>query len=402
MSAAAEIIKQLAEQAAVQSALENAAERAPALLNEATMLQQIPAPTFEEARRASYVQRHFEDSGLSDISTDDLGVVYARLPGADPALPAVMVTAHLDTVFPTETDLTVRQDGDRLYGPGIGDNCIGVAAVLTLPRVLRAYALQPPADIWLVGTVREEGLGNLGGMHNAVRRLGAQLGLALVIEGMALGHVFHRGLGVRRLKTTLRGPGGHSWLNYGTPSAIHHLLKLGAALAEVPVPADAPSSLNIGLIEGGTSINTIAPQASLSIDLRSEDVAALDELEGRVRATIAQVERPPDISIAVEGIGDRPAGRLPRQHPLVQATGAVLDAVGVEQVTYKAASTDANVPLAKGIPAVCIGVTTGGSAHSTDEYINIPPVTTGFQQLMLLTLAAAHNSRAWAVWDRVG
>jgi acetylornithine deacetylase/succinyl-diaminopimelate desuccinylase-like protein len=395
-------ITNLAQQASVRRALDGAAERASSVVNEAMLLQQIPAPTFDEARRASYVQRRLEDSGLSDVSSDDLSVVYARLPGTDPDAPAVMVTAHLDTVFPPHTDLSLRRDGKRLYGPGLGDNSVGVAALLALPQILQAHAIDRPADIWLVGTIGEEGLGNLLGMQRAIERLGNRLGLIIVIEGLALGHVFHRGLGVRRLKVTLRGPGGHSWLDHGKPSAIHSLLKLGAALTDLPMPTNIPSSLNIGLIEGGTSINTIAPHASLSIDLRSEDAVTLDVLEERVRASIKEFEFPQKISTQIDIIGDRPAGGLPRTHPLVQASGAVLSQVGLgAHVTFNAASTDANLPLANGMPAVCVGITTGGKAHSADEYIHIAPVASGLQQLVLLTLAATHHSREWSVWDNV-
>jgi acetylornithine deacetylase/succinyl-diaminopimelate desuccinylase-like protein len=168
------------------------------------------------------------------------------------------------------------------------------------------------------------------------------------------------------------------------------------------MPTNIPSSLNIGLIEGGTSINTIAPHASLSIDLRSEDAVTLDVLEERVRASIKEFEFPPKISTQIDIIGDRPAGGLPRTHPLVQASGAVLSQVGLgAHVTFNAASTDANLPLANGMPAVCVGITTGGKAHSADEYIHIAPVASGLQQLVLLTLAATHHSREWSVWDNV-
>jgi di/tripeptidase len=177
---------------------------------------------------------------------------------------------------------------------------------------------------------------------------------------------------------------------------------LGAALSKVPVPSNTPSSLNIGLVEGGTSINTVAPHASLSIDLRSEDASTLDRLEGRVRAAVKRFEYPPEISAQVDIIDDRPAGGLPREHPLVEASGAVLNFLGMSHVAYGSASTDANVPLANGLAAVCVGVTTGGNPHSTDEYIDTAPVGTGLQQLVLLSLVAAHHSREWAMWDNVG
>jgi len=402
MTTARKLVAELAAQAAIQEALAAAKALAPSVINEAVLLQQIPAPTFDEARRASYVRQRFEDGGLSDVLTDDLHVVYARLPGSDPDAPAVMVSAHLDTVFPLDTVLNVRRRGKRLFGPGLGDNSVSVAAMLALPPLLQIDGFQPPADIWLVGTVGEEGLGDLCGMQRAVERLADRVGLVVVVEGMALGHIFHHGLGVRRLKVEVNGPGGHSWLNHGRPSAVHALLKLGAVLTDIPVPSGAPSSLNIGLIEGGLSINTIAPHASLSIDLRSEDAAALDKLEGRVMAAIERFDFPAEITCGVEVIGNRPAGKLPRAHPLVAASEAVLRTVGVSPVAYRAASTDANVPLSRNLAAVCIGITTGGNAHRLDEYIDTEPVGTGLQQLLLLSLAAAHHSREWAAWDNVG
>lgn len=402
MSTARDLIKALARQSAVRESLDDAKGRSDSLVNEAVLLQQIPAPTFDEARRASYVQRRFDDCNLGDVSTDDLSVVYARIPGADPDAPAVLVAAHLDTVFPGDTDLSIRRDGDQLHGPGIGDNAVGIAALLALPSCLLAYSGQLPADVWLVGTVGEEGLGNLRGMQRTLDTLGEKIGLVIVIEGMALGHVFHQGLAVRRLKLSLAGPGGHSWLNHGKPSAVHTLLQLGADITHVAVSSETPSSLNIGLVDGGTAVNAIADRASLSIDLRSENLETLDALENRVRAVIDNFDYPARITASVEIIGDRPAGSLPRQHPLVQASGAALNAVGIPRVKYRSASTDANIALANGLAAVCIGVTSGGNAHSAREYINVAPVSTGLQQLVLLTLAAAHHSREWAVWDNVG
>jgi acetylornithine deacetylase/succinyl-diaminopimelate desuccinylase-like protein len=255
------------------------AARKEAILDETIAIQQIPGPTFEEAQRAAYLLGRFAHiPGLDCVERDAVHNVYARLPGADSARPAWLVSAHTDTVFSAETPLELHRDSERLHGPGIGDNSLGVAALVHLAELLAGSGTRWPADVWFVANSREEGLGDLGGIRAAHGRIAAPLCSAVVIEGMALGRVYHAGIAVRRLRITCSGPGGHSWLHFGRASAIHGLMRLGAQIATLKPPESPRTTFNIGVVEGGTSVNTIAASASLLLDLRSESPEALAAL----------------------------------------------------------------------------------------------------------------------------
>lgn len=357
------------------------------VIEQAVAIQQIPAPTFQERPRALHVADQFTALGLHQVELDDLHNVYGLLPGTRSSLPAVLISAHTDTVFPAETPLTVSRQHDQLLGPGLGDNSLGVAALLGLAHTLRRMNYLPGADLWFVATTREEGLGDLGGMRAAFQRLQPRIGAVVNLEGLAFGHVYHAGIAVRRLHITASAPGGHSWLHYGRSSAIHGIVQVGARIVGLQPPASPRTTFNIGMIEGGQSINSIATQAGLWLDLRSEDSAALHGLEQQVRAHIAASGRP-DLSFEVEVVGDRPSGQIPVAHPLVKTALSALEQVGVRG-TLETGSTDANIPLAAGCPAVTIGITRGGNAHRTDEFIETRPVEAGLQQMILLVLAAA-------------
>lgn len=353
------------------------------IIDEAIAIQQIPAPTFHEGQRAAYIANRFK--GLDDVEVDALHNVYGRLPGVDHTLPAVLVAAHTDTVFEPDVPLTVRRNGSRIYGPGLGDNSLGVAALLAIIDMLRDQPL--PADVWFVASSREEGLGDLGGIRAVHAKLSAQLGAAIIVEGIAFGRIYHAGIAVRRLKITCRTPGGHSWLHFGRPSAIHSLVQVAAQIVALQPPESPRTTYNIGMIEGGRSVNTIAPEASLLLDLRSEDRTSLLAIENQVTDVIAAA-RSPDVEFAVEVVGDRPAGAIPVSHPLVQMAREVLESMGVRPL-YEAGSTDANVLLAAGLPTVTIGITHGGNAHREDEFIETANILDGLWQLLLLTVGAA-------------
>jgi acetylornithine deacetylase/succinyl-diaminopimelate desuccinylase-like protein len=361
--------------------------RLEALLNhvvdEAITIQQIPAPTFDEGCRAAYVRGRFR--GLDSVEVDALHNVTGRLPGADCRRPAVLVAAHLDTVFDAGTPLAIRRQEDRIYGPGLGDNSLGLAGLLALMDVLRNGCW--PADIWFAANSREEGLGDLGGIRAVYEKLAPRLGCAVIVEGLAFGRIYHAGIAVRRLAITCHAPGGHSWLNFGRPSAIHGLVRLGATITTLEPPQAPRTTYNIGLIEGGRSVNSIAADASMLIDLRSESREALAALESQVMGLV-DAQRGPDLDFEVRVVGDRPVGGIPVSHPLVQMAGYALDLVGV-QPSYETGSTDANVPLAAGLPAVTVGVTRGGNAHRLDEYIETAPIADGLWQLLLLIVGAA-------------
>jgi acetylornithine deacetylase/succinyl-diaminopimelate desuccinylase-like protein len=275
--------------------------------------------------------------------------------------------------------LHVTREEDRIYGPGIGDNSLGVAALFGLLWVLRERKEKPAGDIWLVANVGEEGLGDLRGMKAVTDRFGADVLAYLVLEGAALGHVYHRAVGVRRYRVSARTAGGHSWSDYGQPSAVHELARLVTQITALPVPTHPRTTLNVGLISGGTGVNVLASEATLELDLRSESVDTLNELIGQVEQKITSANRD-GVTIAMETIGQRPAGEIALNHPLVKLAGECISEKGLNPV-FTSGSTDANVPLSLDYPAVVLGITTGGSAHTVHEYIDVAPVKSGMEQL---------------------
>ncbi|WP_322510809.1 M20/M25/M40 family metallo-hydrolase [Chloroflexus sp.] len=371
---------------AVRTALADLADYRSTLAT-AIEIQQVPAPTFAERPRSLLVSQRMRALGLHDVEIDELGNVYGRRPGQRDC-PALLVSAHLDTVFPAETDLSIRYEGDRVYGPGIGDNSAGVAGLLRLAEVYQRFDLPTASDIWFVANVGEEGLGDLRGMRAVIDRLRTRLGAVVVIEGCDFGSLHHQAIGVRRFRIEATGPGGHSWGNFGTPSAIHVLVRLAARLTELNVPLSPRTTFNIGTISGGTSVNTIAQHASMLLDLRSVSSAALADLVNEVYRLVEETAlEQPEIQLQLIKVGDRPSGAIPREHPLVQAAVTAYQMVGA-QISFQQSSTDANIPLSIGMPAVCVGLTDGGNAHRTDEYILPANLSRGMQALLLLTLAA--------------
>ncbi|GAB4277493.1 MAG: M20/M25/M40 family metallo-hydrolase [Candidatus Promineifilaceae bacterium] len=385
------IIKRLAADSVVKAALHFVETQTDTAVSRAIAVQQIPAPTFAEAERAAYIEAQFRQLGLVDVDQDELHNVYGRYPSPQPLHPPVVVTAHSDTVFPAETDLTIRKENGRIYGPGLGDNSTGVAGLFTLADTLRQNHLTLPADIWFVANVGEEGLGDLNGMRRVVSQFGGDA-TYLVIEGGLFGQISHQAIGVRRYRITVTAPGGHSWGQFGSASAIHVLGQLIADIARLEVPASPKTTYNVGVISGGTSINTIAQSAELLLDLRSETPEALAELESRVMVLtdqLAATYRAQGVTIDRQLIGDRPAGQLPAAHPLVQTAAAALRFVGYTTPRFVVSSTDANIPLSKGYTAVCIGLTESGNAHRLDEFMDPAQLVNGMQQALLLLLAAA-------------
>ncbi len=361
----------------------------------AIQIQQIPAPTFAEAARAEFVRELFEKEGLNNVEIDEAGNVYGLLSANRPLTSdnrPLVISAHLDTVFPAETNLNIRREAGKVFGPGIGDNSLGVAALFGLlwslpsPRPLSSPKGAPEGrggfagDIWFVANVCEEGLGDLRGMKAVVDRFGADVQAYLVLEGMALGNVYHRAIGVKRYRVTARTSGGHSWSDYGKPSAIHELSKLVVELTSMKLPESPRTTMNVGKISGGTSINTIAAEARLELDLRSEGQEELAELVLKVENAIEEASQP-EVKFEAEVIGQRPAGEISADHPLIQLAQECIREQGLEPL-LASGSTDANIPLSRGYPALVLGVTTGGGAHTVNEFINVKPVKSGLRQLV--------------------
>ena len=352
-------------------------------LDLAIQIQQIPAPSFDEQKRAAFLHALFTEENLAGVETDVLGNVYACLPGEGRARP-IVITAHSDTVFPRETDLSVTRESGKITAPGIGDNSLGVAGLFGLLWALRQRKLSLPGDLWLVANVCEEGLGDLKGMRAVVERFGDQPLAYLILEGMAYGEVFHRGLGVQRYRITANAKGGHSWADYGAPSAIHELARLVTQLTALELPKEPRTSLNVGIISGGTSINTIAAQASLELDLRSTDPMTLKNLATQTETLVREAQRA-GVRFEAKIIGQRPAGSIPEDHPLVQLAVQTLEEQSI-QPHLNIGSTDANIPLSQGLPAICIGLTHGRGAHTSGEYIYTEYLQKGLDQLLNVVL----------------
>jgi tripeptide aminopeptidase len=356
------------------------------LLNLAMDIQQIPAPTFDEGPRADFLESRFRQEGLQDVRRDQLGNVYAHLPGESREKPLV-VTAHLDTVFPLDAELSLQKSPGKICGPGIGDNSLGVAGLIALVWGVRTLDAVLPMDLVLVGTVGEEGLGNSRGMRAVVDHFGSRALAYLALEGMALGHVFNRGMAVRRFEIICRTGGGHSWVDYGSPSAVHEIAGLISDLGRLELPRSPRTTWNAGLIRGGTSVNTIASEACVEIDLRSESKTALADLEESLRQQVNSLARP-GVELTTRLIGERPSGSIDADHPLVGLCCRALESVGIEP-HLSIGSTDTSIPLHLGFPSVCLGLTTGAGAHTMGEYINTLPLAQGVQQLMVVIQGAS-------------
>src|SRR5260221_11032481 len=352
------------------------------IIDLAVQIQQIPAPTFNETKRAQFVRDLFASEGLSEVSMDEVGNVYGllKVDGQQPNVKSLIISAHTDTVFPLEMDLKARREADKVYGIGIGDNSLGVAGLVGLIWMIRERKIKLNGDVWFVANVCEEGLGDLRGMKAVVDRFGEN-GLAyLVLEGMSLGHVYHRAVGVKRYRVTAKTRGGHSWSDYGQPSAIHELSKLVVQLTSMELPKEPRTTMNVGKISGGTSINVIAPEAWLELDLRSEGQESLAKLVSDAEKLIREASKP-GLNIEAEVIGQRPAGEISANHPLIKLAEESAHEQGWD-AALTTGSTDANIPLSKNFPALVLGISTGSGAHTKDEYINTAPVAQGMEQLV--------------------
>ena len=360
----------------------------------AIQIQQIPAPTFGEGRRAEFVRKTFCDLGAKDVFVDDAGNVYTHV-GQRGNKPPLIISAHLDTVFPPDTGLTSSRTRDKVTGPGIGDNSLGLAGLFGLYWIFKESSVDSgkssalEGDIWLVANVGEEGLGDLKGMKAVVNRFGEDALAYIVLEGMSLGQIYHRGLGVRRYRIHVHTKGGHSWVDYGNPSAIHEIADLVVKIKGLSIPVEPRSSMNVGVITGGTSVNTIAADANIELDLRSESTRVLNNLSEQVLLLVEEADRKGGeaISVDAEVIGDRPAGEIQANHPLVKTAINCFASNGIK-VKLNIGSTDANVPLSRGLPAICIGLSTGSGSHTLEEYIDTGPIAQGLGILADIIQAA--------------
>ena len=374
---------------ATQPALAWIGESLEHFVEELIVLSEIAAPTFDESRRATYFAERLGHLGIDQIKYDAAGNVFACLDASSRGAeqrPGLAFMAHLDTVFPSSTDVHVTRKNGRLYGPGIGDNASGLVGLLVAVEAMRRIGVETQRPIWVVASTGEEGLGDLKGARAALQHLDGQIERVVAIEGALLGRVTHEAVGSLRWKVHFSGPGGHSWHDFGRASAINAAAAAITELGSISLASDPRTTYNIGRIEGGIGVNVIAADTTMLLDMRSTDPEALSGLVKQAEALIRRAAEHEGVEVGFETVGDRPAGSIPRNHTLVETGAAVLRHLGIEP-RYEAASTDANIPLSQGIPAITVGITHGGGIHTEEEWIDIAPAVTGIRQLLLLALA---------------
>lgn len=367
-------------------------------------LTQIPAPPFKEAARAKAYAEKFRALGLSDVAIDAEGNVTGLRAGSDPRGKLVVISAHLDTVFPEGTDVTVRRDGTKLMAPGVGDDTRGLATLLAYIRALDAAKVRTKRPILFVGTVGEEGRGDLRGVKYLLTKgtYKDRVGAFFSLDGADPAHVVNGGVGSKRYRVVFKGPGGHS---YGAFGIVNPMAAMGAAIAEIyrlQSPASPRTTYSASVTGGGTSVNAIPSEVFVDIDMRSEDAGALAALEKRVLAIVAKAvvdenaarsTRVGQVTADPQPIGDRPAGRTPADAPIVRVTQDAVRVAGFTP-TLDSSSTDANTAMSLGIPAVTIGAGgSGGRAHALDEWTDVSKPESvkgmGVGLLALLTMAGA-------------
>ena len=384
----------------VARVLEILRDTANAATDEQIRITEIPAPPFQESVRAAYMKKLLSSAGLR-VETDDIGNVIGEWPGSSPDI--VMLTAHLDTVFPAGTDVHVKREGGRLLAPGISDNGTGLAALVALSKAFREAKIKTNKTIMFVADVGEEGEGNLRGMRALVDSYKKRLKYVLALDGSATEYVTTAALASRRVEITITGPGGHSWSDFGAPNPIHALGRGIARFVTARVPESPRTSFNIGEIEGGTSVNSIPASAHMKVDLRSESETELAALEGLLRDAVkggideemsAARERGMGgsgnmLNLKINVLGVRPAGELPENSPLLAALLAADNQLG-NRSRRERSSTDANIPLSVGIQAISLGAGgRSGGAHTLEEWFDPAGRELGLQRIALTVLAVA-------------
>jgi len=371
-----------------------------ATTDEQIRITEIAAPPFHEGARAAYMKKLLAAAGLR-VEMDTTGNVIGEYSGTSQDI--IMLTAHMDTVFPAGTNVSVKRDGNRLFAPGISDNGTGLAALVVIARALHETKIRPKSTILFVADVGEEGEGNLRGMRALVDAYKKRLKYVIALDGSATEYVTTAALASRRVEIALSGPGGHSWSDFGVPNPIHAMGRGIARFVAARVPESPRTSFNIGEIEGGTSVNSIPSRALMKVDQRSESEAELAKLENFLRDSIqsgideemsAARERGMagnasmlDLKISVLGI--RPAGELPDNSPLLAALLAADTRVG-NRSRHERSSTDANIPLSVGIPAISLGAGgRSGGAHTLEEWYEPTNRELGLQRVALTLLAIA-------------
>lgn len=391
-------IEELAGAESIQEAFRIIEELEPRTMEDHVTLTEIPAPPFMEDERAEAFLEMLEEAGADEVRRDEEGNVVAVRRGTSGDR-VVVVSGHLDTVFPEGTDVTVEFRGDTLLAPGVGDDTRGLMVVLTALRAMTEAEIETEADVWFVGTVGEEGLGDLRGMKHLFREDGPQIDAFISVDGGGERRIVNQALGSRRYRVTFEGPGGHSWGAFGTANPAH---ALGRAVERLDEEAGAfvsegpRTSYNVGRIGGGTSVNSVPFEAWMEVDMRSIDpdrLAAIDELFlGVVDGAVEEQNersRSGTLEADVDPVGDRPSGEIAPSEPFVQRAMATVAHFGFEPELARS-STDSNVPISLGVPAVTVGRGgAGGNGHALDEWWVNEDGHIAIQRTLLLVVAEA-------------
>jgi len=399
LAAYTEEIAAINANSSVKAAMEHILAIEPQSRRDLIELTEIPAPPFEEQARAERFAEMLREAGLTDVTIDEVGNAIGRRPGRD-GKRVVGYSAHLDTVFPADTDVTVRFDDEKMYAPGIGDNTRGLVTVLGVLRALEKANIETEADLLFIGNVGEEGLGDLRGVKHLFRDGAAKIDALIAVDGGETNRIVYGGVGSHRYRVTFRGPGGHSWGAFGLANP-HHALGRAIALFDENAPTvtsvGEKTSYNIGRIGGGTSINSIPFESWMEVDMRSGSQAKLDDVDAVLQAAIEQALQEenearldgPELTVDVDRVGTRPAALGDALSPIVQRAMAATRAFGIEPA-LQISSTDANLPISKGIPAVTMargGIS--GSAHAPEEWWQNQDGHVGMQIGILTLLAEA-------------
>jgi tripeptide aminopeptidase len=383
----------------VKAAMQAIQANEPHFIDEQVRLCEIASPPFHEDKRAAELARLFREAGLQNVRIDHAGNVLGDRPGAAPH-PRLVLAAHLDTVFPPETDVHVTRQGNLLKGPGIGDDCRGLAAMLAVIRAMNQANLKTQGSLTFVADVGEEGLGDVRGMKELFgTTMKGEIDDFISIEPGEANRITDAGVGSYRYKVTYTGPGGHSYGAFGLANPINALGRTVAHIADLQVPKEPKTTFNVGVIGGGTSINSIPFEAWFEFDERSPDTASLDALDAKFKVAVqagldeenARWNNHGKLSVKVDQIGVRPAGHTDRNSPLVAAAIASVKALNLGEIGFSASSSDSNVPMHLGIPAITIG---GGGldkgAHSLDETDDVTDSYKGPENALLIVLTILH------------
>ena len=390
-------IRQLAALPQVELALRFFETNAAAITDEHIRICSVPATPFAEHERAEYHAEKFRELGLSEVTIDEEGNCLG-LYGGSSATPLIVVSAHLDTVFEKGTDFTVRREGERLFAPGIADDGCGLIALVAIIQALRAAQIQTEGSILFAGTVGEEGEGNLRGVRHLLTCgpwAKRQIDAFLSFDGPGVDRITNRALGSRRYRVEFAGPGGHSWGDFGLPNPVHALGRAISRLAAYPVPKDPRTTFNVGNVEGGTSVNAIPSRAVMEVDLRSAADTELRRLDAFFRRAMKEatdeengVRRPgdPPLKVQLDLIGERPSGETPADSPLVKLAIEATKLLGVEP-RLDQSSTDSNLPISLGIPAITLGAGgTAGASHTLAEWYDPRDRDRGLKRALLVIL----------------